>query len=93
MNWLEVIALLRVGGSASHQDTLRLLSSLAESAGGDGLKVVKAYSRADLQVDFCICLEWQVEKLPSSGSSVGLRLVRALKECGLINHTVWKEEE
>jgi len=92
VNWLEII-IFRVGGGPSHQDALRLLSSLAESAGDNGLKVVKVYSRTDLPADFCIHLEWQVERLPSNGSAMGVRLAHALRDFGLINHTVWMEEE
>ena len=39
-----------------------------------------------------IYLHWESERTEQNGNALGLRLVQALKEFGLIDHSLWIEE-
>jgi len=52
---------------------------------------VKAYCRLMIDTDFSIHLFHDSKKVEKSGSPLGLRLAAALKEFGLVNHSIWIE--
>ena len=58
-----------------------------------GLVEVKTYRHAALETHLSVHLHWESERPEQNGSSLGLRLVQALKEFGLTDHSVWIEEE
>jgi hypothetical protein len=89
MKWLEVIKLRSVGESSGVlEEFLRSLSQ----PGPRGLAKMKTFRHAGLETDLSVHLYWNSEKPESNGSALGLRLVQALKEFGLIDHSVWVEE-
>jgi len=90
--WVEVINLRAAGGTDSSV-TPNFLFSLIDRAEAEGLTAAKIFSRVNLPGDFSVHLEWRGKGLPSGGSPLGIRLARTLKDYGLINHNVWKEEE
>jgi hypothetical protein len=55
----------------------------------DNQRIVQVYTRALVESDFCIHLVHDSEKVEHSGSRLALRLITALKEFGLVNHSVW----
>ncbi len=90
MKWLE-IAKLR-SGERDSQLLKELLPSL-DKLSQPGLAGMKAYSHATLETDLSIHLHWESGRPEQNGSALGLRLVQALKEFGLVDHSVWIEEE
>lgn len=64
-----------------------LMADVARSAGNDDIRV---FHRENIETDICIVLFHNEEKLRIGGSPTGLRLAAALKELGLIYHTVWR---
>ncbi len=52
---------------------------------------VKAYCRLMVDTDFSIHLFHDSKKVEKSGSPLGLRLASALREFGLVNHSIWIE--
>jgi hypothetical protein len=50
-----------------------------------------AYSRVLVDTDFSINISHNSKKVENGGSRLGLRLVAALKEFGLVNHSIWIE--
>jgi hypothetical protein len=90
MKWLEVIK-LRSAGTDS-----RLLEELLLSIdkfNQRGLVEMKTFHHAALESDWSIHLHWESERAEQNGSVLGLRLAKALKEFGLIDHSIWVEKE
>ena len=90
MNWVEVIVLRSVG---SNQEVLesklrKLIDDVEKKEKREGIKV---YSRELIDTDFCIHITHNFSIVDNSGSKLGLRLVAALKEFGLVNHSIWIE--
>jgi hypothetical protein len=89
MFWLEIIKLrLAWKGSAPLDELLDSISKVGQS----GLVDMKTYRHAALETDLSVHLHWDSEPPEPNGSALGLRLAQALKEFGLIDHSVWVEE-
>ncbi len=90
MNWVEIIKLR----SAGMEDGLleQLLRSLRSDRSRE-LVEIKTYRHAVFPNDFSMHLRWESERPTENGSVLGLRLAQALKEFGLIDHSIWIEEE
>jgi len=54
-------------------------------------QAIMVYSRVLIDTDFSIHLFHDSTKVENSGSPLGLRLASALKEFGLVNHSIWIE--
>jgi hypothetical protein len=54
---------------------------------------VKFYRHGSLITDYSLHLVYNMKKRDVNGSLLGLYLVSALKEFGLINHSVWFEAD
>ncbi len=90
MKWLEVIKLRSSGKD------YRSLEELLLSVGKfnqSGLAETKTFRHAALESDWSVYLHWESERPEPNGSPLGLHLTRALKEFGLIDHSVWVEKE
>jgi len=90
MKWLEIIELRSAGGNN------RLLESQIQKLVDEICKreennAVKAYYRLMIDTDFSIHLFHNSKKVEKSGSPLGLRLTSALKEFGLVHHSIWIE--
>jgi hypothetical protein len=90
MKWLEVIKLRSVGESSGVLE--EFLRSISQQ-GPRGLAEMKTFRNAVLETDLSIHLHWNSEEPESNGSALGLRLAQALKELGLIDHSVWVENK
>jgi hypothetical protein len=90
MKWLEVIKLRSAGKDSGLLEEL-LLS--IERLSQDGLMEMKIYDHAALETDLSVHLHWESGRLEQNGSALGLRLAQALKEFGLIDHSMWIEKE
>lgn len=90
MKWLEVIKLRSAGKDS---ELLKELLVSIDKFSQSGLVEMKTYHHAALETDLSVHLHWQSERPDRNGSSLGLRLAQALREFGLIDHSVWVEEE
>jgi hypothetical protein len=54
-------------------------------------QVIMAFSRVSIDTDFSIHIFHDSKKIENSGSRLGLRLAAALKEFGLVHHSIWRE--
>ena len=90
MKWLEVIKLRSAGNDSELLEEL-LLS--IERFSQDGLVEMKTYYHAALETDLSVHLHWESGRVEQDGSAFGLRLVQALKEFGLVDHSIWIEGE
>jgi hypothetical protein len=90
MKWLEIIKLRSAGKDSGLLEEL-LLS--IDRLGQTGLVEMKTYHHAALETDLSVHLHWESGRTEKNGSALGLRLAQALKEFGLIDHSIWIEEE
>ena len=89
MKWVEVIKLRSSGIRSVLREELLLP---AGKPGQKGPVEMKAYRHAALDTDWSVHLHWESERPEQDGSPVGIRLARAMKEYGLVDHSVWIEE-
>jgi hypothetical protein len=89
MKWIEIIKLRSAG-----RDPESLKAYLSAMAKSDqrGLAEIRIYRHAAWETDWSLHLHWESEEPEEDGSALGLRLSQALKEFGLIDHSIWIEE-
>lgn len=91
MKFLEIIQIRSHSGRPD--DLLPMLKRFyREVDGQDGLIGLNIYSHLQLKGDLSLHLVWERDAAILRGSPLGLRLSQALKDYGLINHNIWKEE-
>ncbi len=89
MKWLEIIKLRSAGkDSGLLKEMFLSIDKLSQS----GLVEMKTYHHAALETDLSVHLHWESGRPEKNGSALGLRLAQALKEFGLIDHSIWIEE-
>ena len=91
MRWLELIKLRAAGNGEGLLD--ELFRQMANAGRDRGLVEIKTYRHAALETDLSLHLHWESERLEQNGSALGIRLAQALKEFGLIDYSIWVEEE
>ena len=90
MKWAEVITVRSTGGgSKSLTSALRNLMEDVDIK--HRREHIRLYRRRGVDSDFCLVLFHEGEKVGFDGSRIGLRLTAALKDFGMVNHTVWEE--
>ena len=52
---------------------------------------IRVYLNAVLETDLSIHIHWNTETILQCKSPLGLQLAQALRNVGLINHTVWEQ--
>jgi hypothetical protein len=90
MKWLEIIELRSAGGNSKllASQMQKLVNEVNERTEN---YAVRAFCRLMIDTDFSIHLFHDSKKVEKSGSPLGLRLASALKEFGLVNHSIWIE--
>ncbi len=89
MRWLELIKLRGVGiGEGLLEDLFREMNDAGQNR---GLVEIKTYRHAALETDLSLHLHWESERPELNGSALGLRLAQALRDFGLIDHSIWVE--
>ncbi len=90
MKWLETIELRSAGSNRKLVESQ--LRNLVNEVNKEAKKqAIKSYSHVVMDTDFSIHLYHDSKKVENSGSELGLRLASALKEFGLVNHSIWIE--
>jgi hypothetical protein len=94
MKWVEIIA-LRAPGNIDRELLDKLLKDVDDSdAATDTSKhlvAIKAYHHSLVETDLSIHIYWKSEPGIQDKSSLGLRFSSALRNLGLLNHSVWVE--
>jgi hypothetical protein len=90
MVWLETIN-IRSAGIIEARKVLELCTQIAESAAPDTALGVKVFCNVAYATDISIHLQWTSE--PGASSVLGNELTSALRDLGLISHTMWIEQE
>lgn len=94
MKWIEIIT-LRSPTNINKQFVDELLK---EVAGSDSLTdapkhlvEIKTYHHSVVETDLSIHIYWESEPGSQNKSPLGLRFSSALRNLGLLNHSVWVE--
>ena len=90
MKWLEIIELRSVGSDRELLES-QLQKLINEVVKETKKQAIKAYSRVMIDTDISIHLFHNSKEVENSGSQLGLCIASALKEFGLVNHSVWVE--
>lgn len=91
MKWAEVIMVRSAGNNSETLDlALETLMDEVEIETGD--RTIRVFRHEKLSSDICIVLFHNPKKTKAGGSILGLHLVAALKEIGLVNHTIWHDQ-
>jgi len=90
MKWLETIELRSVDGNRKFLEP-QLQKLISEVDKETKKQAIKIYSRVMIDTDFSIHLFHDSKKVESGGSRLGLRIGSALKDFGLVNHSIWIE--
>lgn len=88
MKWIEFIKIQ----TASSNVAAKMLALIEQFKECQGLLEVKVFRHASVD-DCSLCLCWNTDSPESRGSSVGFVLCNILKQYGLVDHTVWIEED
>ncbi len=91
MPWMELIR-IRTGRNQEEALKSRLKGLLACHERAAHTFEVHVYGHAAFPGDVVLLLRWETNRPEERGSLPGLGLVQALKEFGLVEHTVWIEE-
>lgn len=91
MKWLEVIELRSMGIDQKELE-LQLYSLIDEMKQKTRQQEIKVYSHITVETDISIHLNNDSDSSNIGGSPMGQRLVSALREFGLVNHSVWIEK-
>jgi hypothetical protein len=92
MKWSEVI-MVRSAGSNAEILAKTLQDLMADVARGSGNDDIRVFRREHLETDICVVIFHSGKKTQAGGSPLGLRLVAAFKEVGLVYSTIWNEIE
>ncbi len=90
MKWLEVIELRSVNSNRELLES-QLPTLLEEVEQTTPKQSIKFYRHGMIDCDFSIHLLHESTKGATNGSQLGLRLVAALREFGLVKHSIWLE--
>lgn len=89
MKWMESIkvrAAVRLEKKAAAE-----FISLVKDIESPGLDGVRVYLNVAYKGDISVQLHWDSEEPEHQGSFLGLKLEQAMKEFGLVDHSVWVE--
>jgi len=91
MKWLEIIT-LRSSDMGNRATVAEVSKLAAEEKGSDRSPGIKIYRHASLETDVSIHLIHESEQGDLRPSILGQQLAAALKELGLVNHSLWVED-
>ena len=90
MHWIEIVSLRAAG--RNKEKAIRLIEGQIERADRNEMKAeIRLYQHATLETDLSIHLNWNSDREDRNGSNLGLSLVEAFREFGMVSHSVWVE--
>jgi hypothetical protein len=90
MKWIEIIT-LRSPTNISKQFLDELLKEVGKSETPEDLIEIRMYHHSVVETDLSIHIHWNSETGSQHKTPLGLRFSYALRNLGLLNHSVWVE--
>ena len=90
MKWIEIIT-LRSPANISRQFLDDLLKEAGRSDKPEDLIGITVYHHSVVETDLSIHIHWKSEPGNQHKTPLGLKFSYALKNLGLLNHSVWVE--
>ena len=90
MIWLELIS-LRAADLIEAEKAFEFCRESFQSIAAEQLLKLTVYCNAQYITDMSIHLQWKSD--PGPGSILGKEVSSALKDFGLVSHTLWIEQE
>jgi hypothetical protein len=90
MKWLEIIT-LRSHAKVDMQLLDELLQQVVESKTSGRPEKIRMYQNSIVETDLSIHIYWETKPRPQRESPLGQQFSYALKNLGLLNHSVWVE--
>ena len=90
MKWVEIIT-LRSPTKINMQFVDELLRQVDQSDTPKHLIEIRTYHHSKVETDLSIHMHWKSETGSQHKSPLGLKLSYALRDLGLLNHSVWVE--
>ena len=92
MKWIEIIT-LRSADNIHKSLTLELLHQIEKLDTADGLTAINICHQVEVGNNLSIHIHWKSEPGSQHKSTLGLTLAHTLGPWGLLNHSVWVEDE
>jgi hypothetical protein len=90
MKWIEIIT-LRSPSNVDTEFVDELLKEVGKSDTPKNLVEIRIYHHSVVETDLSIHIHWRSESGSQHKSPLGLKLSYALRNLGLLNHSVWVE--
>ncbi len=90
MKWVEIIT-LRSPANIDMQFVDELLKQVDKADTPNHLVEIRTYHHSKVETDLSIHIYWRSEPGTQHKSALGLKFSYALKNLGLLNHSVWVE--
>jgi hypothetical protein len=90
MKWVEIIT-LRSPSNINTQFVDELLKEIGKPETPEDLVEIRIYHHSVVETDLSIHIYWKSESGSQNKSPLGLRFSSALRNLGLLNHSVWVE--
>ncbi len=90
MKWVEIIT-LRSSANINIQFLDALLGQISNCDYPKHLIELNIYHHSVVETDLSIHIHWESEQGSQHKSAIGLRIFSALRDMGLLNHSVWIE--
>lgn len=92
MKWIEIIT-LRSADNIHKSLILELLHQIEQLDTADGLTAINIYRQSEVGNNLSIHIHWKSELGSQHKSTLGLTLADTLGPWGLLNHSLWVEDE
>jgi hypothetical protein len=92
MKWIEIIT-LRSADNIHKALILELLHQIEQLDTSNGLTAINIYRQFEVGNNLSIHIHWKSELGSQHKSTLGLTLAHTLRLWGLLNHSVWVEDE
>jgi hypothetical protein len=90
MRWLEIVRLRSAGDYGSLVD--ELLGQIPALERIAGLVEIRSYLHPEIENDLSVHIFWESPVCKGNGSTIGDQIAYALRELGLVDHSVWIEK-
>ena len=93
MKWVEIIKVRMVGGEPESLIETEILQDFRTMEKGNQPTTITLYHHATVESDLSIHIYWESDTVSPRKSSVGVRIVDAIGKLGVVNHSLWIEDE